>query len=263
MLVSTTLLLVAPGGALVWVIAAGWANGTLFTLAMTLPLDVADTPGAVGGIAGMMLGVGYVGIAVAPIALGAISDATGGFEPCCGSPSRRHFAPCLHAGRLRLAGAARRPADRDPAPIARRRGIVVGPFGAQEGRWPRPASTTSASPRSIWRSRCASTPSSSASSASRHRTSVSASSGCAPATCRCTSSRATPTAPPYHHFGFTVYELRGALRASEGPGIHDAVPPFAQVTELPDGGAQMYLRDPGGNLIELDTPDASGSTATW
>ena len=51
------------GGALVWVVAAGLANGTLFTLAMTLPLDVADSPGAVGGIAGMMLGVGYVGIA--------------------------------------------------------------------------------------------------------------------------------------------------------------------------------------------------------
>ena len=28
----------------------------------------------------MMLGVGYVGIAVAPIALGAVRDATGGFE---------------------------------------------------------------------------------------------------------------------------------------------------------------------------------------
>jgi CP family cyanate transporter-like MFS transporter len=80
MVVSTTLLVVAPGGALVWVIGAGLANGTLFTLAMTLPLDVADSPGAVGGIAGMMLGVGYVGIAIAPIALGAIRDATGGFE---------------------------------------------------------------------------------------------------------------------------------------------------------------------------------------
>ncbi len=79
MVVATTLLVVAPGGALVWVIAAGLANGTLFTLAMTLPLDVADSPGAVGGIAGMMLGVGYVGIAVAPITLGAIRDATGGF----------------------------------------------------------------------------------------------------------------------------------------------------------------------------------------
>ncbi len=80
MLVATTLLLVAPGGALVWVIGAGLANGTLFTLAMTLPLDVADTPGAVGGVAGMMLGVGYVGIAIAPITLGAVRDATGGFD---------------------------------------------------------------------------------------------------------------------------------------------------------------------------------------
>ena len=51
---------------------------------MTLPLDVADTPGAVGGIAGMMLGVGYVGIALAPITLGAIRDATGGFDAVLG-----------------------------------------------------------------------------------------------------------------------------------------------------------------------------------
>jgi CP family cyanate transporter-like MFS transporter len=80
MVVATTLLLVAPGGALVWVVMAGWSNGTLFTLAMTLPLDVADTPGGVGGIAGMMLGVGYVGIAIAPITLGAIRDATGSFD---------------------------------------------------------------------------------------------------------------------------------------------------------------------------------------
>ena len=80
MVVATTLLLVAPGGALLWVLLAGWANGTLFTLAMTLPLDVADSPGAVGGTAGMMLGVGYAGIALAPIVLGAIRDATGGFE---------------------------------------------------------------------------------------------------------------------------------------------------------------------------------------
>jgi CP family cyanate transporter-like MFS transporter len=84
MVVATTLLVVAPDGALVWVTAAGVANGTLFTLAMTLPLDVADSPGAVGGIAGMMLGVGYVGIALAPITLGAIRDATGGFEAVLG-----------------------------------------------------------------------------------------------------------------------------------------------------------------------------------
>ena len=27
--------------------------------------------------------------------------------------------------------------------------------------------------------------------------------------------------------------------------------------ELPDGGIQMYVRDPAGNLVELDHPDAS------
>ena len=37
--------------------------------------------------------------------------------------------------------------------------------------------------------------------------------------------------------------------------VHE--PPFAQIYELPDGGIQMYLRDPGGNLIEVDHPDAT------
>ena len=85
MLASTALLLTAPAGAYVWAISAGFANGILFTLAMTLPLDVARTPGGVGGIAGMMLGVGYVGIAIAPISLGAVRDASGGFGAVLGS----------------------------------------------------------------------------------------------------------------------------------------------------------------------------------
>ena len=29
------------------------------------------------------------------------------------------------------------------------------------------------------------------------------------------------------------------------------------VTELPDGSLQMYLRDPGGNLVEVNWPDVS------
>jgi hypothetical protein len=29
------------------------------------------------------------------------------------------------------------------------------------------------------------------------------------------------------------------------------------VRELPNGGVQMYARDPAGNLVELDHPDAS------
>jgi cyanate permease len=46
---------------------------------MTLPVDVADRPEAVGAVAGLMLFVGYVGAAPAPAALGALRDATGSY----------------------------------------------------------------------------------------------------------------------------------------------------------------------------------------
>ncbi len=32
---------------------------------------------------------------------------------------------------------------------------------------------------------------------------------------------------------------------------------FSNVYELPDGAAQLYLRDPAGNLVEANWPDAS------
>ena len=30
-----------------------------------------------------------------------------------------------------------------------------------------------------------------------------------------------------------------------------------RISELPDGSVQLYLRDPAGNLLEVDFPDAS------
>ena len=47
---------------------------------MTLPLDAADRPEQVAGIAGMMLGIGYCIGALAPLALGALRDGTGSFS---------------------------------------------------------------------------------------------------------------------------------------------------------------------------------------
>jgi CP family cyanate transporter-like MFS transporter len=58
----------------------GFANGALFTLVMTLPLDVSDRPAEVGAVAGLMLGAGYCVSAIAPFALGAVRDATGNFS---------------------------------------------------------------------------------------------------------------------------------------------------------------------------------------
>ncbi len=61
---------------------------------------------------------------------------------------------------------------------------------------------------------------------------------------------------PYHHVAFTIDDLVGLRSQAVARGIVPTEPPFDQVTLLPDGSAQMYVTDPGGNLVELDQPDA-------
>ncbi len=76
-LLGVTLL---PGGGWAWAVLLGVAIGPLFPLTMTLPLDVAEHPAEVAALAGMMLGVGYTLSATSPLLLGALRDATGGFD---------------------------------------------------------------------------------------------------------------------------------------------------------------------------------------
>jgi len=66
-------------GAWAWALVLGAAMGVLFTIVMTLPLDVANGPAEVAAATTLMLGVGYVISALAPTALGALRDATGTF----------------------------------------------------------------------------------------------------------------------------------------------------------------------------------------
>ncbi len=80
MAAATVLLVLAPDGSGWWMALAGLANGAMFTLSMSLPLDVADRPVDVGAAAAMMLVIGYLITAVAPPALGALRDATGSFD---------------------------------------------------------------------------------------------------------------------------------------------------------------------------------------
>jgi len=80
MVIATILLATVPAGAIAWVLLAGFANGAMFTLTMSLPLDVADRPVDVGAVAGMMLFIGYLLTATAPSLLGAIRDVTGNFD---------------------------------------------------------------------------------------------------------------------------------------------------------------------------------------
>ena len=53
--------------------------------------------------------------------------------------------------------------------------------------------------------------------------------------------RATP-APDFHHIGLDVDDFEAV---------------YDRVREHPAGWVQMYLRDPAGNLVEVDWPDAS------
>lgn len=68
-----------PAGAFVWAAIIGLATGTMFPLVMTLPVDVGRRPADVGAVTGLMLGVGYVIGAIAPLALGAARDLTGSY----------------------------------------------------------------------------------------------------------------------------------------------------------------------------------------
>jgi CP family cyanate transporter-like MFS transporter len=72
-------ILLVPEGGFAWVTLYGFANGGLFSLIMTLPLDVADDPAGVGAAAALMLGAGYTLGALSPLALGVVRDATGSF----------------------------------------------------------------------------------------------------------------------------------------------------------------------------------------
>jgi lactoylglutathione lyase len=67
--------------------------------------------------------------------------------------------------------------------------------------------------------------------------------------------RDTP-APPYHHIGLHVDDFEAAYRIACARGLFDADAFTPDVRELSDGAVQMYLRDPAGNLVEVNWPDA-------
>jgi catechol 2,3-dioxygenase-like lactoylglutathione lyase family enzyme len=64
-------------------------------------------------------------------------------------------------------------------------------------------------------------------------------------------------APTFHHFGINVDDFEAAYLKAKELGIHDKDAFFNDVYELPDGAVQMYARDPGGNLVEVDWPDVT------
>jgi catechol 2,3-dioxygenase-like lactoylglutathione lyase family enzyme len=64
-------------------------------------------------------------------------------------------------------------------------------------------------------------------------------------------------APPFHHIALNVDDLGAAWERAQELGILDTTAFFSPIYELPDGTVQVYLRDPGGNLVELDWPDVT------
>ena len=61
--------------------------------------------------------------------------------------------------------------------------------------------------------------------------------------------------PVYQHFAVDVDDFHAAYDAAKAMGALDSTVFRNPVNELPDGCVQMYLRDPAGNLIEIDWPD--------
>jgi catechol 2,3-dioxygenase-like lactoylglutathione lyase family enzyme len=60
----------------------------------------------------------------------------------------------------------------------------------------------------------------------------------------------------FHHFGITVEDLEPVYRRAEALGALDGSH-GNHIIELPGDVAQTYVRDPAGNLMEIDTPGAS------
>jgi lactoylglutathione lyase len=63
-------------------------------------------------------------------------------------------------------------------------------------------------------------------------------------------------APVGHHFALDVDDFGEAFRKAEKLGVRDD-DRYSAVRELPDGAVQMYLRDPSGNLVEVNWRDVN------
>jgi catechol 2,3-dioxygenase-like lactoylglutathione lyase family enzyme len=68
--------------------------------------------------------------------------------------------------------------------------------------------------------------------------------------------RDTP-APEFHHLSLEVDDFEAAYVIAREHGRLDDHTFVPAVRELNDGSVQMYLRDPAGNLVEVDWPDVS------
>ena len=73
-------LVALPAAGYAWALVAGIAQGGMFALVMTLPLELEEKPERVGALVALMLGLGYSIAAVSPFVLGGVRDVTGSFD---------------------------------------------------------------------------------------------------------------------------------------------------------------------------------------
>ena len=59
-------------------------------------------------------------------------------------------------------------------------------------------------------------------------------------------------APKYHHLALEVDDFEAAFRETRARGMHDRETQGWHLNELPSGQVQLYIRDPGGNLVEIN-----------
>ena len=61
-------------------------------------------------------------------------------------------------------------------------------------------------------------------------------------------------APRTHHFGIDVDDFGAVYRKAAELGVGEGSGYFSKVYQLPDGAVQLYVRDPAGNLVEINWP---------
>ena len=64
-------------------------------------------------------------------------------------------------------------------------------------------------------------------------------------------------APKGHHFGVDVDDFEATYVKVGKMDVREKEGYFSYLYEIPDGAVQMYLRDPAGNMVEVNWPDAS------
>ena len=63
-------------------------------------------------------------------------------------------------------------------------------------------------------------------------------------------------APSFHHLSFDVDDFGAVYRRARELGILDASTNGQAIRKHPMGWVQLYIRDPAGNLLEINWPDA-------